>query len=163
MFKNWKPFTYWVFGIFVVLILIWIAIPNQLGSRRVAWNSRAKGTLRSLGSSQLAYQGTNNEKVYGTYEAMKKDLYIHKDYTLGNMITAYSMTWEVATVSTVGPEGEIINAGCRFEMVAYPTVPNNRFETDLYTFAITEDQIVRRFSPNNGNDPYDVRTWDPIL
>ena len=77
----------------IIAIIAAIAIPQLLNARRAAWESRAKSTLRSTGSSQLAYQGTNNEKVYGSFEALVSSLYIADGYSLGNMIENYSMSW----------------------------------------------------------------------
>ena len=60
-------------GGFAIAILLFLMLSfslNPMSSRRSAWMSRAKGTLRSTGSSQLAYQGTNNEKIYGSFQAL---------------------------------------------------------------------------------------------
>ena len=148
-------FTSFVLIVILGWVLASIFVPTQYGSRRPAWQSRAKGTLRSIGSSQLAYQGTNYAKNYGSFEALKHDLYIAKGYTLGNMIENYSMTWEVYNGSTV--EEEDIHL---FEVVAFP---RDRRPGYLSTFAVTEDQVVRVYNPDEGNDPGNVKTWDPIL
>jgi len=149
----------------VVVILVWVLasifIPTQYGSRRPAWQSRAKGTLRSIGSSQLAYKGTNHARNYGSFEAMKHDLYVAEGYTLGNMIENYSMTWEFDN----GPKGLLEEDSLpsmvhTFTIIAFP---RDRRPGYLSTFAITEDQVVRVYNPDNGNDPGNVKTWDPIL
>jgi len=144
----------------IVVIVIAIAIPSRYGTRRTAWASRAKGTLRSIGSSQLAYQGTNNEKSYGSFSALKGDLYIAEDYNLGNMIENFSMTWEVSgTLSTV--EGDVpLGIMDKFIIVAYPRDLRPGY---LSTFAVTEDQVVRVYNPSNDNEFYNVYSWDPIL
>ena len=153
----------------IIAIIAAIAIPSLLNARRAAWMSRAKGTLRSIGSSQLAYQGTNNEKFYGTFGALKQDLYIADGYWLGNMIENYSMSWTVTNPST-GVSG--LGAGIgnnKFTIVAYPRDSRAGF---LLTFGIMEDQVVRVYNPdsasgtpNNFNGMFDpqVGTWDPIL
>ena len=149
----------------IIAIIAAIAIPSLLNARRAAWQSRAKGTLRSIGSSQLAYQGTNNEKFYGTFDALKDDLYIAEGYSLGNMIENYSMAWTASNPST-GTGG--LGAGIgnnNFTVVAYPRDTRPGY---LNTFGVTEDQVVRVYNPSNGNlftDMYDpnVSTWDPIL
>ena len=149
----------------LVVILGWVLasffIPTDYGSRRVAWQSRAKGTLRSIGSSQLAYQGTNYAKNYGSFEAMKDELYVAEGYSLGNMIENYSLTWEVDN----GPkelleEDSLPNVVHTFTIVAFPRDTRPGY---LSTFAITEDQVVRVYNPDEGNDPGNVKTWDPIL
>src|SRR3972149_8848758 len=130
----------------IIAIIAAIAIPSLLNARRAAWQSRAKGTLRSIGSSQLAYQGTNNQKFYGSFKALKDDLYIATGYSLGNMIENYSMSWEVENPygGTGGPIGPGIGQNT-FTVIAYPRDTRPGF---LNTFAVTEDQAVRVFNPD---------------
>ncbi|MCK4719514.1 prepilin-type N-terminal cleavage/methylation domain-containing protein [bacterium] len=154
----------------IIAIIAAIAIPSLMNARRAAWMSRAKGTLRSTGSSQLAYQGTNNEKWYGSFSALKKTLYIADGYELGNMIENYSMWWSISM-----PEESIyggrLGGGIgqnQFTIVAYPRDTRPGY---LMTFGITEDQVVRVFNPEsvqrtntwNGFDDPNVNSWDPIL
>ena len=150
----------------IIAIIAAIAIPSLLNARRAAWQSRAKGTLRSIGSSQLAYQGTNNEKFYGSFGALKDDLYIADGYSLGNMIENYSMTWTISQSDTT--DGAGISGGIgqnKFTIVAYPRDTRPGY---LLTFGVTDDQVVRVYNPTNGNvwtsfeDPR-VSSWDPIL
>ncbi len=145
----------------IIAIIAAIAIPALLNARRAAWQSRAKGTLRSIGSSQLAYQGTNNNKLYGTFEALKQDLYIAEGYSLANMIENYSMSWTVSNPYQ-GTEG--LGAGIgnnKFTVIAFPRDTRAGF---LNTFAVTDDQVVRVFNPTNTTNNWDsVTTWDPIL
>jgi len=144
----------------IIAIIAAIAIPQLLNARRAAWESRAKSTLRSSGSSQLAYQGTNNEKFYGTFQALKDDLYIAEGYTLGNMIENYSLTWEITRVEDVyGALGAGIGNN-KFTIIAYPRDTRPGF---LNTFGITEDQTVRVYRPDHGNVFESITTWDPIL
>ena len=152
----------------IIAIIAAIAIPALLNARRAAWQSRAKGTLRSIGSSQLAYQGTNNDKFYGTFTALKDDLYIADGYSLGNMIENYSMAWTATQAITSGGLGAGIGQNS-FTIVAYP---RDAREGYLNTFGVTEDQVVRVFNPSNDDgvhnqftDMFDprVQTWDPIL
>ena len=128
-----------------------------MSARRPAWESRAKSTLRSTVSSQLAYQRTNDLKSYGSFQALQGNLYIAEGYTLGNMIENYSMSWEISS-SVVQTEGPVkIDS---FTIIAFPldTAPRH-----LHTFAITEDQIVRVYEPGPEHDFNSVNTWDPIL
>ena len=153
----------------IIAIIAAIAIPALLNARRAAWQSRAKGTLRSVGSSQLAYQGTNNDKFYGSFKAMVDDLYIATGYSLGNMIENYSMTWTITNPATgTGTLGAGIGNNT-FTVVAYPRDTRQGY---LSTFGVTEDQVVRVYNPdslsgapnqlNGFADPM-VSTWDPIL
>ena len=153
----------------IIAIIAAIAIPALLNARRAAWQSRAKGTLRSIGSSQLAYQGTNNKKFYGSFGALKDDLYIAEGYSLGNMIENYSMTWS-ASQSAQGTDGRGGGIGANtFTIVAYPRDTRPGY---LLTFGVSDDQTVRVYNPDNnvgGRNAYvseadpRVGTWDPIL
>ena len=147
----------------IIAIIAAIAIPSLLNARRAAWMSRCKGTLRSLGSSELAYQSTNNLKYYGTFEAMEDTYYVQEGYTLGNMVENYSLTWDIT--QSDDPYGDIGTgiAGNKFTIIAYPRDDRVGF---LLTFGITEDQVVRVFNPGSQFGPNtweSVTSWDPIL
>jgi hypothetical protein len=142
----------------VLTVFYFFCLPSLMGARRAAYPSRAKGTLRSIGSTELAYQGENKARVYGSFQAMKDTLYIAEGYTLGTMIEKYSMTWQVNNVYTVPTEEFPSRTISTFTVIAWPRAP--RF---LPTFGITEDQVVRIYNPENGDDPARVKTWDPIL
>jgi len=157
--KTWGPsigVTILAFGAFIGIL----TANNPMCSRRAAWSSRAKGTLRSIGSSQLAYQGANTEKLYGTFDALKKDMYVAEGYTLSNMIENYSMTWQVSNISTAVSEEFPSGVVSSFTVISWPRDTRRGF---LNTFAITEDQVVRAYNPSNKNRLGHVVTWDPIL
>ena len=122
--------------------------------------SWAKGTLRSLGKDQLAYRSNNNAKVYGSFQALKDTDYVPDVYQLDNMVDTYTMTWVVDSVSTAPSEEFPAGVMSTFTIIAYPRDTRPGY---LNTFAITDDQAVRVFSPQNGNLMEDVKTWDPIL
>jgi prepilin-type N-terminal cleavage/methylation domain-containing protein len=145
----------------IIAIIAAIAIPQLLNARRAAWMSRAKGTLRSIGSSQLAYQSANNEKNYGSFTALQKVEDIAGGYTLGNMIENYSMSWTVSKPKGSIRGGTIAGgiASNMFTIIAYPRDTRAGF---LHTFAITEDQVVRVYQDGVGSFGA-VKTWDPIL
>lgn len=137
----------------IALTAVYIPPSTFLG-RGAAWQSRAKGTLRSIGSSQLAYQNTNDSKVYGSFKALKDEMYIAEGYTPTNMIEGYSLLWRVGdfderTEKTIPT----------FTIIAFPNETRPGF---LSTFCVTEDQVVRVYNPlGNKFDVY--RSWDPIL
>ncbi len=124
------------------------------------WSGRAKSNLRSIGISQLAYQDANSDKKYGSFNELKDSLYIAEGYTLGNMIENYSMSWSVLNVSTVATEEFPFGVMSTFTIIAYPRVLEQRC---IQTFAITEDQVVRMYNPDNENEFLDLKSWDPIL
>ena len=159
-----KWFGWGCLGIFIVFLIL-IIISSLLGARRASPYSLMKGTLRSIGSSQLDYRRFNENNEYGTFDDLQAENYIAEGYNLGNMNEYYTMTWTVSHRSTIG--GGDINVGeiNSFTVVAYPL---DARLGGLYTFGINEDQVVRVYNPNNGNqynDPDDpmVSTWDPIL
>jgi hypothetical protein len=156
----------------ILIIVFLIVLPSLIGARRHAWPSRAsraKSTLRSAASSQMAFKEQNEFGFYGTFQEIKDTLNIAEGYTLSNMIENYSMTWEVNNVSTISPEGIVSVESTSFAIVAYP----NGNVPYLATFGVTEDNVVRVYNPDNyvqGEknefiDKYDpwVRSWDPIL
>jgi len=144
----------------IIAIIAAIAIPSLMNARRAAWMSRAKGTLRSLGSTQLAYQSTNNNKNYGTFQAMLDTLYIGDGYNLSNMIENYSMSWDVTQSDDLTGELGTGIANNQFTIIAFPRDSRAGF---LNTFGITEDQVVRVYNPDEGNLWDSVHSWDPIL
>ncbi len=154
--------------ILIFLLLILFTLPAFVGNRRPAWMSRAKGTLRSTGSSQLAYQRSNIDRNFGSFSGIQHALYIADGYNLGNMIENYSMTWTVYNSPSMSDESSGIPDIHSFTIVAYPSENSPR---NLLTFGISEDQVVRVYNPdsvlglNEYNGLYDprVNTWDPIL
>lgn len=145
----------------IIAIIAAIAIPSLLNARRAAWQARAKGTLRSIGSSQLAYQGTNNEKKYGTFTALQEDLYIATGYTLGNMIENYSMTWSATNpYEGTGYSSNLGIGNNTFTVIALPRDTRAGF---LNTFCVTDDQVVRVFNGDGSNVFEAIYHWDPIL
>jgi len=161
--KDYRGYVRCSAWIILFGLLIWFAIfvfnlPNQPGSGQVA--RRAKGTLRSIGSSQIAYSETNDVSSYGSFEALQEEFYIPEGYTLGNMIDFYSMTWEIHSTSSTYMDDLLVPVMNQFTIVAYP---RNTEWRSLQTYGITEDQIVRFYNPKHKNDPNNVKTWDPIL
>ena len=158
----WK--AVFVGNVLTYILLICITANSYVpaGSRgvRYAWISRAKGTLRSIGSSELAYQATNEKKQYGSFDALKESLYIASGYTRGNMIENFSLSWYVTNISTVSSEQNPYGMISTFTIVAWPRDTRPGY---LNTFCVTEDQTVRVYNPKQGNRLENVHTWDPIF
>jgi hypothetical protein len=156
----WKPLLKVKTGSFVLFIIVAMIMPGLLNSSRAAWMSRAKGTLRSIGSAELSYQGHNKGKFYGSFKALQDSQDIATGYTLGNMIENYSMEWQVNNIST-GNSDDLPSGDMRsFVVIAWPRDKSPGY---LNTFAITDDQVVRVYNPDNGNNLEDIKSWDPIL
>jgi hypothetical protein len=158
--RNWL-------GAFSISILACIAtifiaslVPHTLNARHAALMSRAKGTLRSIGSSELAYKDANTNRLYGSFDALKDTQFIPEGYSEGNIIENYSLSWHVNNISTVVSEEFPAGIESSFTVIAWPRdIRRGIFST----FGITEDQVVRVFNSENGNRLDDVKTWDPIL
>jgi hypothetical protein len=156
-------------------ILAILVMTGCTTNRRDAYASMAKGTLRSIGSSELAFQRSNKEKSYGTFEELQREQHIAMGYSPGNMIEGYTMEWTAyaSNPTDEGEDGETEFADSSrtetgliphevydmFTIIAYPKTSS----MGLQTFGITEDQVVRVYNPGNSNDLSDVKTWDPIL
>jgi len=143
--------------IFVLLSLSWSPF-----SPWSSVNDRTIRTLRLLGSAQLAYQWDTNLKKYGSFQAVANGGYLPKWYRPGKIIDHYSITWRVQNEAPVYSfERSITNN--RFTIIARPIVPKYYWQV-LRTFAITEDQTVRVYDPDNEeHDLKNPRSWDPIL
>jgi type II secretory pathway pseudopilin PulG len=156
----WRSCGFVAAIVIAILIIAAMAIPSLLCARRAAWQSRAKGTLRSIGSSQIAFKGANQDNTYGTFDELKAEPFIADGFTLDNIIENYTMEWEVNNFEVMesGENPEGINS--TFTIIAFP---RNRRPGYLQTFAITDDQVVRVFNPDGENDFDTVNSWDPIL
>ena len=94
--------------------------------------SRAKGTLRSFGSCQLAYIGGNDEKVYGYFADLQEELYIRSDYTPETIVDRYVFHFFLA------------GSKQHFLIVAGGGV-------ELPSFAITDDQVLLKLNLVTGD------------
>jgi hypothetical protein len=158
--KNKSSCLKWFLTIALILIAIIITvIPASMTWPRPAYEQRCKGTLRSIGSSEQAFSGNEGEGMYGSFEELKESQYIAESYTRDNMIDRYSLSWSVHNEVIAPGYGYpgIINT---FTIIAYPDTGSPKY---LHTFAVTEDQIVRQYTPENDNEIGSVKTWDPIL
>jgi hypothetical protein len=153
------------FVTFIILAVIVGSFGLLLTARtRSFYEDRARNMLRSIGSSQLAYQGTNNEKAYGSFQRLKDDWYLPANADLNRMISNYKLTWDNDGPFNLPPGQLCCFCFHSFTIIAYP---NQKSLLSLRTFAITEDQVVRVYLPENNdrhsNDFYAVHTWDPVL
>jgi hypothetical protein len=106
----------------------------------------------------MAYQGRNNNKCYGSLEALQADGYYDLSYTRKSLIGHYSLSWRMWNYipeSTAFERGD--PWGNLFTIIAYPDNPER-----LSTFLITDDQVVRGFHPENGNEFDAFYHWDPV-
>jgi hypothetical protein len=146
-------------GVVPLLLLVLIFIAPCLNARRIEWMRRAKATLSELGEAMSAYRDSNNDHTYASFQALKDSGFIESHKSLDNITPKYFLTWDFSNVSTSPTEEFPTSTVGTFQIIAYPRDTRPGF---LKTFAITEDQIVREYNPND-NDLTDVKTWDPIL
>jgi len=154
---NYRSFIY---TFIILLLLAEVLIAIDRGPEIIA-TERACRQLRMIGSAQLAYQSGTNVKVYGSLEALRACGDLPEDATHTTLIQYYSLSWDHA-VPDIRPDfhfdGGVL--GNHFTVIAFP---DNRDSLNLYTFAITEDQVIRRYDPSNGNQLDEVQTWDPVI
>jgi hypothetical protein len=146
--------------ILFIMMLFAVRIPAYLEGRRVFWMSRAKVTLRHLGEAMNAYHEASDERTYGSFQALKESGFIDPDQSLDDVAEMYFLTWDFSNVSTVSNEDFPASTVGTYQIIAYPQDTRTGY---LHTFAITEDQVVRVYNPEEGNELDDVKTWDPIL
>jgi hypothetical protein len=147
-------------GIFILLLAIIVICFNIMiyySYHREPGMNWAKGTLRSFGSSELAYADANSNRVYGSFEALQKTNDIAPDYTLDNMIEDYKIIFYI-NPSVKSPSDFENNMGA-FTIITIPTVKKR----GLHTYCITEDQVVREFHPDSGYSFDQYQRWDPII
>jgi hypothetical protein len=122
------------------------------------WETEAKATLRSVGSSEIAYHSENRQGKWGTFSELKESGDIASGFTQGNMVYAYSLDWRVNNLSVVQSEEYPKGIGT-FTVIAWPSIK----DVDLRTFVITEDQKVRVYNPKHHDKLDSPKSWDPIL
>jgi hypothetical protein len=109
-------------------------------SRLSVLESRAKAYLRSIGSSELAYQSMHDDKRFGTFEDIQNDLYIAESYTPDNMVEDYTIVWCLNENAT------------DFAVVALPTEHTDM----LRAYMVNGSQIVTELTPA---DRSSVASW----
>ena len=104
----------------IIAIIAAIAIPQLLNAKRSAWESRAKATLRSYGETELAYQNTNNDRHWGSWDALVLTEYLAEGYNRSNIMENYSMWENVRNYSITGGSLGGGIGDSTFTIVAFP-------------------------------------------
>lgn len=157
----WLLFAFFIFIGLIVFVFGYAYTPE---SDRRQSEGNAMRRLREIGLAQLAYQGLNNEKHYGSFANLQKQNPEFLNHTLTDFVNGYDFVWQLGNAPSY-PLGYGSNGFSSFTITAFPDY-NPRLS--LRTFGISEDQLVRIYNPDNNNefvsrsDPH-VRTWDPIL
>ena len=163
-----KPRWAVIVSVILVSVLGYLFLPSfYYSSKAFKLELNCANKLRQIGECQLAYQGTNIYKVYGSLKNLQEGNFIEDKYTSYTFIKKYELEWEFyldTATAEFQSEHPMIYSGDgynTFAVVAYPRA----FPKPLRTFAITEDQSLRVYNPANGNsynnrdDPM-VKTWD---
>ncbi len=155
-----RAFNAAIFAPLVIIIFIGFTLWSTVyASEDNRFEVNARLSLRSIGSSMLAYQASNDAKYIGSYYAMLDSGYIQEGDTLETMIEHYSLSWEVAnTHDLVGYTFISERMMNRFTIIAWPDKPHS-----LRTYCITEDQVVRVFDPYSYYELEDIYSWRPVL
>ena len=127
-----------IFYFVLAALVLWISGTTNAQDEReesLISQSHAKGTLLSLGSSDLAYQMTNDDRLFGTFEDMQEDLYIAEGYGYSTMIENY----ELRTFMEPDKTG--------FTFIAFPTA---EMDPALKIYAIDETQRLYSLTPGDG-------------
>jgi prepilin-type N-terminal cleavage/methylation domain-containing protein len=118
----------------IIGIIAAIAVPNLLASKRAANEGSAQSSLRTIHSSQLAYQATTGN---GAYAADVATLSTQKllDSVLG---TGTKSGYQFGIVDQAGNGATAV-----YGAYAFPTSTSGAGQTGTRTFGITEVGILR--------------------
>jgi hypothetical protein len=153
----------WVKAVFTIAsALLVILIVGNFNAKAV-YRRIEKDTVRKLrtfGTAELAYHDRHYKHSYGSFIALQKSECLPGNETLRNTIPYYFVTWATEDYAAqdrrqrLHPGAIWESWGSSFTIIAYPYNPAR-----LHTFAITEEQNIREFSPEKGDKVDAVNTW----
>jgi prepilin-type N-terminal cleavage/methylation domain-containing protein len=175
-----------LFVISIISLLAGMLIPQLLIQRDRIIEAQAQKRLKNIGSVMADYALANRSGSYAEFQELKDSNMIRRDLTLSSIITDYSLYFITNDRSADGnnaqgyrglffggnpdnqgnpadPADERANMEPphSYTIIAYPRP--ERIHARLSTFAITEDNVVRVYSPGPGVSLDDPGTWSPIL
>lgn len=129
---------------------------------RSSMEKRARSTLEGIGLSQTAFYEKNNR--YGSWDELREQKFIHQQFIRAGIIYEYSICLFKANKGTAGSGSKDISVST-FTIIAIPSRPES---TKFRTFALCEDQIIRRWRGNS--DEFDLKNvslrnrkhWQPL-
>ena len=152
-------------------------IPQILVQRDRIIEAQAQKRLKTIGSVMADYALSNRGGSYAEFQDLKDSNMIRRDLTLSSIITDYSLSFITNDRIQDGNNRQVgrgtesdgepnetrpsMEPPHSYTIIAYPRP--ERVHARLSTFAITEDNVVRVYSPGPGVSLDDPGTWDPIL
>lgn len=166
-----------LFVISIISLLSAMLIPQLLIQRDRIIEAQAQKRLKTIGSVMADYALSNRGGSYAEFQELKDSNMIRRDLTLSSIITDYSLSFitndriqnrnngQMYLGKELGGESGEAHTSMEpphsYTIIAYPRP--ERQHARLSTFAITEDNVVRVYSPGTGVSLNDPGTWSPIL
>jgi prepilin-type N-terminal cleavage/methylation domain-containing protein len=122
----------------IIGIIAAIAIPSLLKARKAANESASVGTLRTLGSAQVLYQGRHNNTP-GTMAQLQGESLIDTDLDSGSERNSYNFTEETPDATA--------------KQWAYTASPTGGWTSGERAFFISEDNTLRYTEASSGGTP----------
>jgi type IV pilus assembly protein PilA len=138
-------------------IIVAIAVPNLMGSRRAANEGSAESSMRTLHSAQSTYMATAGANNYGTLGNLQAQNMV--DSALGSGTkSGYTFTCGAANI-TAGPPATFFATGTPSN-IGFGTRSGHR------SFTIAEDGVLRGknadVGPANHAEAIDSASWPPL-
>ncbi len=114
--------------------------------RLLGFEARAKGTLRSIASSELAYRSIRGGEQFGSFQDLSDDLFIAEGYTPETMVEEYRLIWTLNRDKT------------DFAVVA---LPSDECSDELGIFMVDSSQVVVELIPSDTE--LVLHSWDAII
>jgi prepilin-type N-terminal cleavage/methylation domain-containing protein len=124
----------------IIGIIVSVAVPNLLATRRAANEASAQYSLRVIQGAQAGYQATKGAGSYGDMAALRNNNYL--DAILGGDGTVTTTTkagYSFNTTPIAPTSGQL----AQFYSTAMPTNITPTFRTGSRRFAMIEDAVLR--------------------
>jgi len=142
-----------IYVVSIITVLVCLLAPNLLAQKQRFIQLSAQRRLRTIGAVMTDY-ALSNEGNYADFRELKDSNMIKKEVTASNIIIDYSLIVKTTTSESMGNPP-------LFTIIAMPRP--ERMNSQLATFAITEDQVVRVYKEGEGVIFNDPQTWEPVL